>query len=705
MAGTTTVQHPCALSPVEYWSLRDDYRYHKYLDESAQPPVDHVILEQTEEDGYITRVSSVTPLTNPIPTSLRGMMGCRDGFTFQIREQWWRDKFDAEHPMTFVTEPPVMKDRIKVSGKQWVESDGGTGSVLCFELCVVCQVRGVGSMVSKGIAEGSLQSYKQMPNLALEYCALRRAAAEANEVFDRASRMSHMMEEADETSVSRAASAATLGSRAASAQEVLEDGRKLRARMRWRMALMGVRFRRNLQLQAESAAFRLCIVRIDDPVTSGYPPNRYTTYRLKSTIRGKGRAGATLLETAAMSADENGPTFEVRKRFSDFPPLRAALAAFLPGVELPALPDKRTKNRHAPEVIEERRVTLESFLQAALDHPILATSDDLAAFLEWAPDDVRAPLFARAQACYTTPASRQRLARARVHSLRRRNSSNATPNAATPSVATNDVPSPMHASEGSAREVASARDASSHDTSAPMPGPPPSPALSRAESEFDRATLSREPSTTAPSSRYHSAVQSQTVSRLDSGLSTTSNYAHHQARFSYDDDFDSDGAVRKHASFSDALAAAIVRAAEDAAETVQQTARAHLSSNRSSRLTEESDDVTTQLGVGGRAGSVTSATASTGFADSSERAAALLAARIEAAEAAERVRSRRGPTPLSPAASSSAAQAGPSDEDASVAGRVLVKLEEIEARLRAIEAQKRSSWLWGQVMCCAAPPR
>ena len=102
--------------------------------------------------------------------------------------------------MAFVTEPPVLSDRISVSGTQWVEAhpDGSGGSRLHFSLSVRCKVRGVGGMVGKGIAEGSLASYRQQPNLALEYVALRRAAADASEAYERASRLSHAVDLTDD---------------------------------------------------------------------------------------------------------------------------------------------------------------------------------------------------------------------------------------------------------------------------------------------------------------------------------------------------------------------------------------------------------------------------------------------------------------------------------------------------------------------------
>jgi len=80
-------------------------------------------------------------------------------------------------------------------------------------------------------------------------------------------------------------SGATEAARAAAAAAALVAGTSLRARLRWRMALMGVRFTRVLELQRDDD-FRLCDARIDDPQTEGFGPSRHTTYRVMTQVRG-----------------------------------------------------------------------------------------------------------------------------------------------------------------------------------------------------------------------------------------------------------------------------------------------------------------------------------------------------------------------------------------------------------------------------------
>ena len=91
-----------------------------------------------------------------------------------------------------------------------------------------------------------------MPARALEYAALRRAATEANDAFDRTSRCSGT------TATAADDDDASLDANAESAEE---EGRRLRARLRWRMALMGIRFTHNLALQQREVRTRTALAR------------------------------------------------------------------------------------------------------------------------------------------------------------------------------------------------------------------------------------------------------------------------------------------------------------------------------------------------------------------------------------------------------------------------------------------------------------
>ena len=289
MTSTKRVHHDCALTPAAYWALRDDIRYCQYVASAGDPPTTSLELSCTEADGVVTRISAITAVKNPIPYALRGMLGCKQGFTFKITETWQRGAWDADRSMTFSTEPPVMADRISVYGAQWVEALPGGGSRLWFDLTVDCAVKGVGAAVARGIADGSLNAYSQLPARALEYATLRRAATEATEAGDAAGE-----------ALSRGATIDGDGGTEAVDDEAAAAGRRTRARLRWRMALMGVRFTRQLELE-QSEELRLCDGRVDDARNEGFGPKRHTTYRVATRVR---RSSVGWLEC--------------RKRYSDF---------------------------------------------------------------------------------------------------------------------------------------------------------------------------------------------------------------------------------------------------------------------------------------------------------------------------------------------------------------------------------------------------
>jgi hypothetical protein len=400
--------HECPVTAEVYWMLRDDPGWEQYVANMDRVVVN--VVSWLEEGGVeLTSLKTVTAIENPIPVSLRGMLKCKDGFTFELTERWRRDRWDVENKLTFTTKPAVMSDRISVWGAQWVEPSATgnmNGCKLCFELAVKCRMPGVGGAISRGIENGSFDAYKQLPLRVVEYMALRRRATEARNTVEidtevgvvgtggtdavvggsSLSRSSSISEEhsamgrGGTTSSARAAADAAASSR--------------RARIRWHMALMGVRFRRAVQLQ-QLEEYRLCEVSIDDPQARGFAPRRHTTYRVSTRVR---RGGCDWVV--------------VRHRYSDFLALHSVLLGFLPGIELPPLPEKKgvLGGSMSAATVEQRRAMLERFLQYVLDHPVASTADELFGFLDW-PDSVRGPLNERAHASLNAPPSMLRAAR------------------------------------------------------------------------------------------------------------------------------------------------------------------------------------------------------------------------------------------------------------------------------------------------------
>ena len=179
--------------------------------------------------------------------------------------------------------------------------------------------------------------------------------------------------------------------------DAVAAGLALRARLRWRMALMGVRLTRVLEMQ-KSDEYRLCDARVDDPRNEGFGTGRHTTYRVTTQVSGIAPPSMlnmtipSLQSVASIMGDQlqcilcqqirqgNHGWMTCRRRFAEFQKLRRALLLFLPGVgdRLPQLPEKKAISLTAA-VIAERRHGLEEFLQGVLDHPTLSTSDEVRA--------------------------------------------------------------------------------------------------------------------------------------------------------------------------------------------------------------------------------------------------------------------------------------------------------------------------------------
>ena len=619
----------CAdISPERFWALRDDLEFQRYVAIKSDPPTVPRLVSSTEVDGVTTRVTDIVAMKNPIPYLLRSTLGCKEGFTIRLTESWRRDAYGTEHKCTFISEPPVLPDRISITGCQWVEAHG-TGCRMFFELDVRCTVKGAGATIAKLLSEKTMHAFTETPLRLSEYLAMSRQAADATE---RASQHSDDGE-ADTADVRL----------------------RLRARLRWRMALAYVRFERVLELQ-KSDEYRLCDVRVGEPRNEGFGPKKHTTYLISTCVRGAANAYTGNVTGTGLSGGGGvgvgiggvGGWIECRKRFSDFVALRDALVEFLPGYELPTLPERGVSNRLGATVVEGRRVGLHDFLQAVLDHPILCTADALAAFLGWpdgaAGETMRAPLFARAQSAYDTPACPQRKAHERMWSLRRQ------------------------ASLGPSEPRRSSIDGTGRSDSLGGSGSGVGSSV-----WHERASL----------------ASAGTRESISEDQSTTTPY---RARSEYG---------RSTAEYSDVLGAAVLRAAEDAASVVQRRQRSRPSSLRASRLSETEESPPSP--VLSRAWSSPSpAPSSRGFPSSSSgggarRPTATTAGlRDELAGVAHEA--DMGETPMS------ASSAGSADEGR-VAARLLRKLEDIEVRLRQIERNQQQSWVWERLFGCGGIQR
>lgn len=185
MSCSRTVSHSAEISAAEYWALKDDPNWAAFQD--AQEGTERtVLLDKTDADGTRTVRAQVTASENPIPQSLRRMLGCGESFSFTVTESWLPNKWGKKNAAVFATEPAVLSSKIKVGGSHWVSesSDAPGRCTLHFQLDVQVRVMGVGDKLAKGILSGTVGSYAQIPTRVTEFIATRAAERAAASVAD-----------------------------------------------------------------------------------------------------------------------------------------------------------------------------------------------------------------------------------------------------------------------------------------------------------------------------------------------------------------------------------------------------------------------------------------------------------------------------------------------------------------------------------------
>ena len=145
MVKTVKASNICNLSAEEFWWLRMDVGFDLYMANARDGGCE--VLELNEGTEKVERVTLLTYQENPIPPSLRGMLGATE-FSFKVKAHWHKHKYDAEHGMTFTSEPPVFADRIKVGGRQWLEVVGPRQCRIQQQTNVSVKIFGVGGQVS-----------------------------------------------------------------------------------------------------------------------------------------------------------------------------------------------------------------------------------------------------------------------------------------------------------------------------------------------------------------------------------------------------------------------------------------------------------------------------------------------------------------------------------------------------------------------------
>ena len=176
MVKTVRTSNLCNLSAEEFWGLRMDVGFDLFMANARSGGCE--VLELKEQGESVTRTTLLTYQENPIPPSLRGMLGANE-FSCKVKARWSRHKFEAGHGMAFTSEPPVFADRIKVGGTQWLEPVSATQCRVLQQTDVSVKIFGVGGQVEAALSQQITDSCAIMPRLAEEYVGHRRKRAAA----------------------------------------------------------------------------------------------------------------------------------------------------------------------------------------------------------------------------------------------------------------------------------------------------------------------------------------------------------------------------------------------------------------------------------------------------------------------------------------------------------------------------------------------
>ena len=92
-----------------------------------------------------------------MPKSVRSMVGSGDDFSYRVHYRFHRDAFDEAHPFRYTTEFPVLSERIKVEGRQWLVPISPRACTFraVIQLSILVSGEGLGLELGLGLGLGS----------------------------------------------------------------------------------------------------------------------------------------------------------------------------------------------------------------------------------------------------------------------------------------------------------------------------------------------------------------------------------------------------------------------------------------------------------------------------------------------------------------------------------------------------------------------
>lgn len=154
----------CGISAHGLWKLRRNFETDQWI--ARQEDRDVQLVEETEsiQDGepMVERKTSCRLMKNPIPQWLRGIIK-EDALQTNVSAKWYINSFDKEHPYSFSVEVPSFKDKVQVTGTQWLEKETEGTCFVCSMVSVVCTAPAIGGHVESMFEKQFRESYENYP--------------------------------------------------------------------------------------------------------------------------------------------------------------------------------------------------------------------------------------------------------------------------------------------------------------------------------------------------------------------------------------------------------------------------------------------------------------------------------------------------------------------------------------------------------------
>ena len=97
-----------------------------------------------------------------MPKSVRSMVGSGDDFSYRVHYRFHRDAFDEAHPFRYTTEFPVLSERIKVEGRQWLVPISPRACTFRAVIQLSILVSGVGGAAERAVEKSMRAAYAEL---------------------------------------------------------------------------------------------------------------------------------------------------------------------------------------------------------------------------------------------------------------------------------------------------------------------------------------------------------------------------------------------------------------------------------------------------------------------------------------------------------------------------------------------------------------